>query len=299
MVDQAIANTLERIDRRGEVDEEAARIELCDGTDPAAVKAYLRCLQIVPERLRADVVHRTARGPLLRETALWLQDNQFGLAEYRNHILQTFVAHEVDGIAKAELQQISRQPGETILSYNRRFREAAAEAYPGARNQEQTETLVRMYAAGLRDSTKAAKIVQPAWPETIEEGMARVANAEVQASNLQRLGIGRNEEPMEIDASSINPAGRATQSNAEKELHHLKTQYGKLEAKLDRLLERQWSSSSYSPAQQSTRNHPSERPQETRTCFECGQRGHIRRHCPQRPPRGGQRRSAAAAAASQ
>ena len=55
-----------------------------------------------------------------------------------------FVAHEIQGIPRAKLQSIARQPGEKILSYNRRFR----------------ETLVHLYAAGLRDTTKAAKIVK-------------------------------------------------------------------------------------------------------------------------------------------
>lgn len=291
MVDQAIATTLQRIDRRGAVEEEAARIEMCDGTDPAAVKAYLRCLQIVPEGLQAAVVHRTARGPLLRETAHWLQDHQFQLEQYRDHILRTFVAHEVNGIARAELQRITRQPGETILSYNRRFREAAADAYPGDRNAEQTETMVRLYAAGLKDAAKAAKIVQQGWPATIEEGMARIANTEVQASNLQRLGIGRQEEAMDVDAYT-------TLTAQDKELHHLKTQYGKLEAKLDRLLERQWPTPPQTKPATSRVNPESQRRQEDRTCFSCGQVGHIRRNCPKQRPRGPGRKKPVAAAAA-
>ena len=232
-----------------------------------------------------------SRGPLPRETAHWLQDHPFQLVAYRDHVLRTFVAHEVNGIARAELQRISRQPGETILSYNRRFREAAADAYPGDRNVEQTETMVRLYAAGLKDATKASKIVSPGWPATIDEGMARVANTEVQASNLQRLGIGRQEEAMDVDAYSMH-------TTQEKELHHLKTQYGKLEAKLDRLLERQWPNT---PPKRATdgRDNPGDQRREDRTCFGCGQAGHLKRNCPkQRPRRAGPRKPVAAAAAA-
>ena len=43
-MEQVVAQTLARIDQHGAVEEEAATVELCDGTDPAAVKAYLWCV---------------------------------------------------------------------------------------------------------------------------------------------------------------------------------------------------------------------------------------------------------------
>ena len=94
-MEQMVTQTLARIDRRGAVEEEAAKVELCDGTDPAAVKAYLRCVQLCPPELQPAVLKRTAREPLPRETLGWLRDHAYDLAAYRGYILQTFVAHEV------------------------------------------------------------------------------------------------------------------------------------------------------------------------------------------------------------
>lgn len=274
-MEQVVAQTLARIDRRGAVEEEAAKVELCDGTDPAATKAYLRCVQLCPRELQPAVLKRTARGPLLRETVRWLQDHEFDFAAYRGHVLQAFVAHDVQGIARAELQSVARQPGEKVLSYNRRFREAADEAYPGARNEEQNENLVRLYAMGLRDSTKATKIISTGWPATLEDAMRRVAEKEVQASNLQRLGLSRQEEPMDVDAYGPR---KPVSSQQDKELHLLKTQYGKLEAKMDRLLERL--ANQTPAATSSTMLQKKKKRAEDRTCYGCGDVGHIRRHCP-------------------
>ena len=80
-------------------------------------------------------------------------------------MLATFISQDAEHIHRQELHQISKQQGESVLSYNQRFREADVEAYPGAHN--------------LRDSTLASLIIKPAWPVTLEEALTRVANDEV------------------------------------------------------------------------------------------------------------------------
>ena len=140
------------------------------------------------------------------------------------------------------------------------------------------ETLVRLYAAGLKNLTKAAKIVRPAWPRALGEAMKRVAAGEVQASNLQRLGIGRTEEPMEIDAYREH---RMEPMPMEKDMHLLKTQYGKLQAKDDRLLERLTTQAQTTNRPTAT-GPPPKKKTDDGVCFGCGNIGHLKRHCPKK-----------------
>lgn len=293
-MDHALVQILTRMDARGEMAQEANKVEVCDGEDAAAVKAYLRALSQVPVDLQQDVLLQTARGSLLRESRAWLGNHAYNFEEYKLFVLATFVSQDAEHIARRELHRISRQPGESVLSYNRRFREAAVEAYPGAHNPEQVESMVRLYAAGLRDPALASLIIKPAWPVAVEEALTRVANDEVKKNNLSRLGI-RSEEPMEVDAMRTSHAASREASNTEKELHLLKTQYGKLEAKLDRLLEAR--AQPPAPRPRPAEHHGSRvparpRPQpqqrqqpEARACFLCGEVGHLRRQCPQQSRR--------------
>lgn len=303
-VEQQVVLTLRAMNDRGNVSDEAAKVDPCDGTDTSGVKDFLRNLELVPDIYREAVVKRVARASLLRESLEWLTTHVFAYDDYRTHILRTFVSQDTDGVLRRELQKVTRQPGETILAFNRRFRETAANAYPGQHNAEQVESLVRLYAAALRDQGLAARIVSPAWPATLEEGLTRVADTERKSDNLVRLGV-RTEEAMEIDAftprSAIPSAvPRAVTSATDKELHLLKTQYGKLEAKMDRVLEglaaprkadiegpprRSFKPNDRTPGRGAPFNRPPshEMPgRETRSCFYCKMQGHIVRNCRKR-----------------
>jgi hypothetical protein len=189
---------------------------------------------------------------------------------------------------KKELFKCKRGASESIVSFNRRFRELAAEAYPlrydpqGVvipRNRDQVEALVKTYAAGLRERRLAVKIITPEWPQTLEEAMQRTAATEKQSDSLQRLGYG--EEPMEVDAvSTMRPAA------FDKELHLLKTQYGKLESKVDRLLERMTQPKEVrKPWRRETQQRAfpkKDTPRRRKACFYCGQEGHFEAICRKR-----------------
>ena len=276
----------ERADAREIIRNEAEKVTACDGQDPAAVKQYLRELELLDVDHRLLVFERTARGSLLRIGTRWLtehQQQQEWMA-FKTHILQTFVSANANDALRAELRSCTRQPGETLLSYNRRYEELADDAYPGQRNDEQVENLVRMYARGLRDRRLAEKVVTPDKPPTLAVAMQRVAATEERASNLEWLGY----EPMEVDALRTVPqaASRAAPTEMKKEVYHLKSQYGKLEAKIDRLLTLQ-----SPPVDGRQRNRPMRTPaaeeqalptttrREERRCYYCGAMGHLQRDC--------------------
>lgn len=282
----------ERQEQRANLLDEADKVSPCDGQDPAAVKLFLRELELLALEHRVLIFNKAARGSMLRTGIRWLHDNQNpDWQAFKTHLLQSFVSADANNARRADLQRCTRQPGESLLSFNRRFSELGDDAYPGARNAEQVELLVRLYATGLKDRQLAEKIIKPHKPDTLEQALQRVAATEEVNDNMVWLGY----EPMEVDA--FTPARttprRSDSADRERdvqaELHVLRTQYGKLEAKLDRLLENNMST----PAGRPAYNHPRQAvaPTPRRTdrqyqdvrpalvCFYCGQAGHVVREC--------------------
>ncbi|ELU18196.1 hypothetical protein CAPTEDRAFT_186344 [Capitella teleta] len=102
--------------------------------------------------------------------------------------------------------------------------------------------------------------------------MQRTAATEKQSENLKRLGYG--EEPMEVDAmTTIQPA------TIDRDLHLFKTQYGKLEAKVGRLLEKMTQlKKPRKPWRRETQQRAfpkKDTPRRHKACFYCGQEGHF------------------------
>ncbi|ELT92008.1 hypothetical protein CAPTEDRAFT_209331 [Capitella teleta] len=146
-------------------------------------------------------------------------------------------------------------------------------AYPGGRNADQLYLLVRLYATGLKDRTLAEKIITPGKPNTLEQAQQRVAATEQKADNMVWLGY----EAMEVDAfaASRSQQQRQEHTDVEKEVQILKTQYDKLEAKLDRLLEFNIRIPTATPSRVTT-------PRDDRqgvTCYYCGRLEHTQREC--------------------
>ena len=256
-----------RAEDRYALEDEAAKVRMCDGTEPTQVQAFLKEMELVAPDHRLSVFNRTARGSLLRTGLQWVtehQDNPVWM-EFRAHLMRSFVSPDAQHAQQRELRSCSRLPGEAILSYNRRFSEIADDAYPAPRNAEQTSILIQEYARGLRDDRLKEKIVTPNRPDALHIAMQRVQAVETKQDNLAWLGI--NHEPMEVDA--VGPFSRNAPSALEKEVHVLKVQYGKLESKIDRLLQLQQAPS---PKEDVPRK-------ETRVCYNCNRPGHFSREC--------------------
>lgn len=260
-----------RAENRFALEDEASKVNPCDGAEPNQVQEFVKQMELVAQPQRLAVFNRTARGSLLRTGLRWLEQHQANpiWENFRAHILQSFVSPDVAHARQRELRSCNRLPGEAVLSYNRRFRELADDAYPLPRNEEQTSMLIQEYARGLRDDRLKERIVTPNRPDTLDVAMQRVQAIETKVDNMAWLGL--THEPMEIGALlpekpfATQTKATAVPSAMEKEVHYLKTQYGKLESKIDRLLQ----------------NTPA-RNRETRTCNFCGIVGHISRNCRKR-----------------
>ena len=285
-VQEQIAQHLHQQNQRAIVKDSCAKVEPCDGSDPTLVKRYLRELELIPLQLRFEVFEHTARDSLLREGLYWgrQQEGPRQWPGLKEHLIKAFVSQDAEGALRKELFAINRQPLETVVSYNRRFRDLMNEAYPMQfneqgqevpRNPDQMEILIKTYATGLRDRVLARKIITPDWPETIQQAMERTALNEKAGDNLVRLGYRDTAEPMEVDAisHSLGSKSKPTYTQTEKDLYALKSQYGKLERKLDELIKRPSAatSSPYHARQNSDRD--------PRKCFFCGLPGHIQRNC--------------------
>lgn len=283
-VNAQIAQHLQEQNERALMHDQCVKVEPCDGSDPTLVKRFLRDLELVPIQLRFEVFERTARDSLLREGIFWFRQNvDRPWPAFKMHIIQSFVSQDTDGVMKKELYKIVRQPYETIVSYNRRFRDLTNEAYPrevdanGAflpRNPDQTELLIKTYAGGLKDRNLATRIVTPDWPNTLEEAMERAALTEKKIENVQRLGY---PEPMEIDVLHEKAGNRTQKADTHNlELHNLKSLYGKLESKVDKFIK---AVESTKPQQGQREYVPKQQNKAQIRCYYCDKPGHIQRDC--------------------
>lgn len=285
-VNEQIAQHLQEQNERALMHDQCVKVDPCDGSDPTLVKRFLRDLELVPIQLRFEVFERTARDGLLREGIFWVrQHNDRPWPAFKTHIIQAFVSQDTEGVMKKELFKMVRQPYETIVSYNR---DLTNEAYPREvdangevlpRNPDQTELLIKTYASGLKDRNLANKIVTPDWPNSLEEAMERTALTEKKVENVQRLGY---PEPMEIDALHEGAGSRKLTSDTQKvDMHNLKSLYGKLESKIDKLTQavemtkqREGQKQNVSKATQQNKNRF--------RCYYCDKPGHIQRECRKR-----------------
>ena len=75
------------------------------------------------------------------------------------HLLNSFVALDIDEACCAELEKVRQQPGENIVHYNRRFKTLMDNAYPaddnGGRGADVHKILIRLYGRGLFEKTMA------------------------------------------------------------------------------------------------------------------------------------------------
>lgn len=192
----------DRADRS--VEREANWLDLCDGEQPAQVKQYLRELDLVADDQRIAVLRQTARGVLRREFERFRAANATApWAALRAHLLASFVSVDNAEALKQELTKIRQEPFESILSYNRQFRELADEAHPrpaqGARNVDQERALIKAYGKGLAHDTLARKLTSQGWPATLNDAMTRTSRVETAQKVYDHLG--RIPEPMEVGSA--------------------------------------------------------------------------------------------------
>ena len=193
-----------RAERRALVARECAKITKCDGSCPDLIRTWTTEVALargLPDNEAAiELITSTSSGALKLELESFLDEqedwNGTPWNAIRTHLLQCFVSSDHQEFLRSLVAKIKQNPGENILAYNRRFRQAASEAFPGDRNPDQNRELVRLYGKGLLEASAAKKLVEQGWPLTLELAFARMNNRSTAQERYQHLG--RDEEPMEI-----------------------------------------------------------------------------------------------------
>ena len=172
-------------------------------------------------------------------------------------------------------------PGDNILSYNRRFRNATSEAYPGNRTPSQQRELVHMYSRGLRKEVDARTLIADDWPATLEQCFTRVSARDRENERYHHLG--HREVPMEVDAIKPSPSD----SKLEKFMEVITSKLAKLEVQQKMASQDQPRSRYHIPVPR-TAGSAADRKSNRYTadgkpiCRYCGKVGHMWRECRKR-----------------
>ncbi|ELU17923.1 hypothetical protein CAPTEDRAFT_196846 [Capitella teleta] len=288
-----------RNERRQIILNEINKVTKCDGSDPTLVRQWIQEIQLargLPDNAAAiELISGSTCGAFKLELEAFLaqQPNRDAVLweDIRTHLLQCFVSADHAEFHRGLLTKVRQQPGENILAYNRRFRQAALEAFPGDRNADQNRELVRIYGKGLLEAAAARKLVTAGWPATLEEAFNRMSARETAQERYQHLG--RHEEAMEVAAYSSPPA--TTPRQPQEQPQQKKSEMDALVKKLDQVMTKLAKLEIQSNA--SHRESPTSRSggrsggRDEQRCYRCQGIGHIARYCPSRggqAPNGGQ-----------
>ena len=226
-------------------------------------------------------------GSLRGEIAALQEQQQEALQweQIRTHVLAAFVSPDHVEYQRTLLRQVQQHPGEGILAYNRRFREAALDAFPDPRTADQHREMVKLYGRGLKKTIDAQKLVAHDWPVTIDIAFQRMLQLETGGERFRHLE--RREEPMEVAAvagkvsSTMHtspPLVKTSETEALlKRLEQLTTKVAKLEATQNQKQATQ--SQNQSKFNQNTSNYQRGNWAEWRTCYYCQEKGHLKRNC--------------------
>lgn len=113
--------------------------------------------------MKLDLLGATTSGSFHMEIEAFLARQQDQLqtpwVAMRDHLLAASVSTDHQEYQRGLLAKVQQQSGETLLTFHRRFREAANEAYPGNRSVDQNWDLVGLYGETLLKASDARKLV--------------------------------------------------------------------------------------------------------------------------------------------
>jgi len=185
-------------------------IRICDGNVPAEVREWIEEVEMARSVIPVNVIGamiqiatRTVAGPLKREVERFLQAQpnrmQTPWATLRDHIRTAFLSANEDERLKSELEKLTQSSYENLGVYNRKFREAAIKAYPGAWSPDAERTILRAYTRGLYSSELAKRLIVENRPTTLDGAIAFTEQQEAGLEMYRGIDRKSEEEPMDVN----------------------------------------------------------------------------------------------------
>ena len=205
------------------------QITPCDGEVSAQTRNYLYDIELLRPQLQGDygdmiyIVGRTACGALRREIERYLATqqvprDQVPWNQLKTHIERLFLSTDEQEKLRVYVEQLNQREGETLASYNRRFREAVERAYPAPRSADADRIVLRNYLKGLRSSDLAKKASLELPQQTLDAALTFTEGIEAGLERYQGL---QRDEPM--DTSSLQKEPSPNQETIHEVLQMLRT----------------------------------------------------------------------------
>ena len=293
----------ERAATRHLTDKLIKQTSLCDGTDAVTTRTWLQDIALAAHRAPVtqliEIVTSTISGCLRTEVERFIQAyvtreqvvrSDVPWAQLRAHIVQSFLCVDEQGALRDEVEKIRQGPFELAAAYNRRFREAADNAYPAdQRNVDQSRILVRSYARGLTSTEMAIKLIEDGNPATLEDAINWVARYSERKDAVSRLGLIANSQEVPMEIGSARPTNPSPSDRPSQEVSALLKKVLNSQEKLSSKIAKIEAANFTRGFHRQDNNYgqfgtdgarKSQLPRALPICYNCGLVGHIQRECP-------------------
>jgi hypothetical protein len=157
----------------------------------------------------------TVSGPLLREVERFLgaQPNRFQTPwpALRDHVRNTFLSADEAERLRQQMSLLVQGAYDDIVTFNRKFREAAEKAFPVPRTPDVDRIVLQAYEKNLNSKPLVTKLVIEQNPQNIQEAMAYTEAQTAGMNRLNSLGIYQRQTDEPMDVSSLNASGTRPQ----------------------------------------------------------------------------------------
>lgn len=208
----------------------------CDGRFPSETRSWLQDVEVALSSLHdipgsaAHVAMWSSHGDLHKEIHEFIKTKPDELKitweEVQSFVTDAFVSKNEGEKLRSQLDCISQKASENVMTFNRRFRHLAEQAYPEP-SPDTEKFLVKLYVPALRNRSFGKKVVMNDKCTTLAAAMELVekqdAGHELFDSFVARADP-RNIQPMEVNAMNAedNPLSETGISSLVEELKSFK-----------------------------------------------------------------------------